>query len=130
MLFGKSSVHGHIDLAHGFDCLPDANETGLHDEAVARRVTQRRAALRCDLDDAFENVAELECLALDRAAFAGVASQMPVCTVPSRASSSGRFEGRVAGDEAFGQGLGGFRFKGGIGVDGLEERHGCPFLER
>jgi len=55
-----------VDLANGFDRLPDTDETGLHDKAVAGLVDDRLAILGGDFDDAGNDVAELEGLALDR----------------------------------------------------------------
>ncbi|QTK82408.1 Hypothetical protein AT6N2_L1676 [Agrobacterium tumefaciens] len=118
----NSSGDGDVDLSHGLDCLPHANETGLHDETVPCRIAQRFAAIRSDLDDTFKNVAELEGFTLDRAALAW--SRFPYAGVHGAVAGLVQrpgLEGRIAGDQALWQGFRSLWFEGGSGIERLEE---------
>ncbi|ABC94227.1 hypothetical conserved protein (plasmid) [Rhizobium etli CFN 42] len=123
-----SSCHGHVDLAYCLDGLPDADEARLHDEAVSGFVDHRFSAFRCEFDQAGKDMAELECLALDRTRLTG--RRLPYAGMDRVCASNilrPGLEGGVARDQPLGEGTGLARRLGRVGIDRLEQGHGFPF---
>lgn len=95
-------VDGDVDLPKRFHSAPCADEPGFHHETVACFVGTGFTTVRGDFHDAFEDVAEFECLSLDGARQARC--RFPDAGVNRVASPNvlgPGLERRIAGDQAF-----------------------------